>query len=198
MENLKIYNALKTVPEEAKKTILSGRLKGFTDVNPMYRIKKMTEIFGVCGFGWKYVVTNKWMETSPNGEIKTFVDIDLFVKIKDEWSCAIPGTGGSSFFSNEKNGTYTSDECYKMALTDAISVACKALGVCADVYWDKDNTKYDIYVCSDCGKEITGTKNKDGEIWSAKRVAEYATNRFGKPICVDCQKNKASKNTDGR
>ena len=29
-----------------------------------------------------------------------------------------------------------------MALTDAISVSCKALGVGADVYWDKDDTKY--------------------------------------------------------
>lgn len=30
-----------------------------------------------------------------------------------------------------------------MALTDALSVACKALGIAADVYWDKDKTKYD-------------------------------------------------------
>lgn len=30
-----------------------------------------------------------------------------------------------------------------MALTDAISVACKALGVAADVYWNMDATKYD-------------------------------------------------------
>ena len=44
--------------------------------------------------------------------------------------------------TNEKNGLYTSDECFKMALTDAISVACKALGIGADVYWDKDSTKY--------------------------------------------------------
>ena len=29
-----------------------------------------------------------------------------------------------------------------MALTDAISVACKALGMGADVYWEKDTTKY--------------------------------------------------------
>ena len=35
------------------------------------------------------------------------------------------------------------DECFKMALTDAISVSCKALGVGADVYWNKDRTKYD-------------------------------------------------------
>ena len=59
-----------------------------------------------------------------------------------EWSEAIQGIGGSSFVTNEKNGLYTSDECFKMALTDAISVACKALGIGADVYWDKDSTKY--------------------------------------------------------
>lgn len=76
-------------------------------------------------------------------EIAAFVDIDLFVKYNGEWSEAIPGTGGSSFVANEKNGLYVSDECFKMALTDAISVACKALGIAADVYWNEDNTKYD-------------------------------------------------------
>ena len=44
--------------------------------------------------------------------------------------------------ANEKKGLYVNDECYKMALTDAISVACKSLGIGADVYWNKDNTKY--------------------------------------------------------
>ena len=46
------------------------------------------------------------------------------------------------FVAKERNGLYTSDECYKMALTDAISVACKALGFGADVYWQADRTKY--------------------------------------------------------
>ena len=36
-----------------------------------------------------------------------------------------------------------SDEAYKMALTDAISIACKALGMAADVYFANDRTKYD-------------------------------------------------------
>jgi hypothetical protein len=30
-----------------------------------------------------------------------------------------------------------------MALTDAISVACKALGMSADIYFNKDRSKYD-------------------------------------------------------
>ncbi len=57
----------------------------------------------------------------------------------DEWSKPIQGTGGASYIAAEKNGLYTSDECYKMALTDAISVACKALGVGADIYWSADS-----------------------------------------------------------
>lgn len=32
--------------------------------------------------------------------------------------------------------------CYKMALTDALSVAMKALGVAADIYFERDVTKY--------------------------------------------------------
>jgi hypothetical protein len=29
-----------------------------------------------------------------------------------------------------------------MAYTDALSVSCKALGLAANIYWDKDTTKY--------------------------------------------------------
>lgn len=143
MENLDVYNRVKSVPETALKTIQAGRLKGKSDINPMWRIKTLTEVFGLCGIGWKYTITDKRVIPGGNNEIAAFVDIDLFVKYNGEWSEAIPGTGGSSFVANEKNGLYVSDECFKMALTDAISVACKALGIAADVYWNEDNTKYD-------------------------------------------------------
>lgn len=142
MNNLVIYDAVRAVPPTALKEIGAGRLKGKSDINPMWRIKALTEQFGVCGFGWKYVIADKKLEAGANGEIAAFVDINLFVKLNGEWSEAIPGTGGSSFVANESRGLYVSDECFKMALTDAISVACKALGVGADVYWDKDKTKY--------------------------------------------------------
>lgn len=144
MENLSIYNKLSITPPEARKEIAAGRLKGFTDINPMWRIKCLTENFGACGFGWKYVITSKRLEQGCKGQVSAFVDIDLFVKINDVWSEAIQGTGGSSFITEEKNGLYQSDECYKMALTDAISVACKALGMSADIYYQKDRSKYTV------------------------------------------------------
>ena len=51
----------------------------------------------------------------------------------------ITGHGGNSFLSENKNGVHTSDECYKMATTDALSVAMKMLGMGAEIYaghWD--------------------------------------------------------------
>lgn len=143
MENMEIYDRVKETPQTALKAILAGRLKGMSDINPMYRIMILTKMFGPCGFGWKYTINNKEIMDGANGEKIAIVDIDLYFKWNGEWSEAIPGTGGSSFIANERNGPYTSDECYKMALTDALSVACKALGVGADVYWSAGHSKYD-------------------------------------------------------
>lgn len=144
MENLRIYEEGRAVPENAKKQIVAGRLKGMTDINPMWRIKKLTEMFGPCGLGWYYEITEKWIDTSmANEEITASVRINLYYKLENEWSKPVVGIGGSKLVSSERSGPYTNDECYKMALTDAISVACKALGIGADVYWKKDNTKYD-------------------------------------------------------
>lgn len=143
MNNLELYDKFRKVPETAKKNISGGRLKGMTDINPMWRIKTLTEEFGICGFGWYYEITDKWIETSmAEDEITANVKINLYVKRDNEWSKPIVGIGGSMLVVNEKNGLYVNDECYKMALTDAISVACKSLGIGADVYWNKDNTKY--------------------------------------------------------
>lgn len=142
MGNMDIYNMVRDVPPEAQKIIDGGRLKGFTDISPMWRIEKLTEIFGPAGFGWYYEITEKRVEEGAEGEKTAFVDINLYVKRGNEWSKPIQGTGGSLFVAKEKGGMYTSDECFKMALTDAISVACKALGFGADIYANKYRGKY--------------------------------------------------------
>ena len=168
--DMSIYNAAREVPAEAQKTIGAGRLKGFTDINPQWRIQKLTELFGACGFGWKYTITDKRIIEGADGVQCAFVDIDLYVMDANTgaWSEAIPGTGGSSFVANEKSGKYTSDECFKMALTDAISVACKALGFGADVYWADGRTKYNPtkegeQTKQDEPKKQTKGKKQDGK-----------------------------------
>lgn len=145
MENMKIYNAVRNCPKEAQKPIQGGRLKGKTDINPMWRIKKLTELFGPCGFGWVTEIRRQWIESAPNTmERIANVEIALRVKWGGEWSEPIIGIGGAMFISYESSGKlYVDDECFKKAYTDAISVACKALGVAADIYWSADATKYD-------------------------------------------------------
>lgn len=140
-DNLKIYNVVKKVPKEAQRPITGGRLKGKTEINPMWRIKALTEQFGPCGIGWYYEVARQWLEPSGS-EVAAFVNIQLYIKVGDEWSKPISGVGGAMFVEQQKGGAYVSDECYKMATTDAISVACKQLGIGADVYWEADKTKY--------------------------------------------------------
>lgn len=222
-EKMQIYNAVREVPQQAKKPIIGGRMNGKTDINPMWRIRALTEQFGACGIGWYYEITNKWLEAGANGEVAAFVEINLYIKSEEGWSKPIVGIGGNSFIAKERSGLYTSDECYKMALTDALSVACKALGVGADVYWDSDPTKYSAkaaekaekaetkqkaapavvtettadksYNCVDCGKPFKSFTDKNGKEWSAGQAYHLAEsyNTDGKARCSECMKKAGTR-----
>lgn len=145
-ENMELYHLFRECPIEAQKAITAGRLKGKTDINPMWRIKRLTEVFGACGFGWTCKITQTWIEDSPETAEKTAnVRIELRVKYNGEWSEPIEGIGGAMFVEQERSGLHCDDDCYKKAYTDAISVACKALGIAADIYYAKDpDTKYAV------------------------------------------------------
>lgn len=141
--DIKTYDKLARPPADALKRISGGRLSGKTDINPQWRYRAMTEVFGLCGIGWKYTIDRQWLEEGSAGEYMAFVNISLYVKSGDTWSEAIPGTGGSMLVAKEKNGLYNSDEAYKMATTDALSVAMKMIGVAADIYAGRwDGSKY--------------------------------------------------------
>lgn len=138
-DNLKIWNAVKQPPKEALRPIQAGRLKGKSDINPQWRYQAMTEQFGPIGIGWYPVIVKEWTEPANGGQVFAFVDILLYVKIDGEWSNGIPGTGGSMLIVQETHGLHANDEAFKMAYTDALSVAMKMLGFASDVYaglWD--------------------------------------------------------------
>lgn len=142
-DNLQFWKTFDKPPANALKEIKAGRMSGKTDINPQWRYKAMTETFGPCGIGWKYTVDRKWIEPGAKDEKMAFVDVSVFIKVNNEWSEAIPGTGGSTLVAAEKSGFYNDDDAYKKALTDALSVAMKMLGVASEIYaggWD--GTKY--------------------------------------------------------
>ena len=172
--------------------------------------------FGPCGIGWYIEITGQWLETAPDGRVAAFCNINLYVKIEGEWTKPIPGTGGSLFVDIEKDKQRASDECYKMALTDAISVACKHLGFAADVYWEKGHTKYDAepdanfakdvdkkqttakaqnrpLICPDCGKEIKGVRLSNGTTVTVDEILEHGK-QFDLPRCYRCLKARFKQN----
>lgn len=148
-ENLKLYESMAEPPKSALKTINAGRLKGMSDINPQWRYRIMTEKFGICGIGWKYTIDKTWLEQGASGEVVANAQVSVYVRDPStkEWSDAIVGIGGSKFISNERQGAYTSDEAFKMAVTDAFSVALKFLGVAAAIYEGRwDGSKYSRFI----------------------------------------------------
>jgi hypothetical protein len=143
-DNMRFYGKVQDTPLEAQKSFNNGRFSG-TDINPMWRIKKLTEVFGPTGFGWWTQNINYIFQESPETkEIAVFCELELVVKDPEtgEESHPIYGVGGNTFVASRKAGLQSSDEAMKMAYTDALSIACKALGFSHDIYYSKDKTKY--------------------------------------------------------
>lgn len=143
-ENMNIFAQVCTTPKEAQKSFNNGRFSG-TDINPMWRIKKLTEVFGPSGIGWwTQNVKYERLHSDQTNEDMIMCSLELIYVDPEsgEQSKPVYGIGGNSFVAQRKNGPQCSDEAYKMAYTDALSIACKALGFSADIYYANDKTKY--------------------------------------------------------
>ena len=137
------YKKLSRPPIDALKQIGGGNLKNFTDINPQWRYEKMDEVYGPCGTGWKYEIARVWTEIAPDGQVMSFATVNVFTSNEGKWSDPIPGIGGSMIVEKDKNGIHPNDEGFKMAVTDALSVALKMLGMGADIYRGRwDGSKY--------------------------------------------------------
>lgn len=143
-QNMRFYGKVQDTPKEAQKPFNNGRFSG-TDINPMWRIKKLTEVFGPAGFGWwTQNVKYNFVDAEQTKETAVFCELELVVidpKTGTE-SHPIYGVGGNTFVAQRKSGPQSSDEAMKMAYTDALSIACKALGFSHDIYFQADRTKY--------------------------------------------------------
>lgn len=189
MTNTEIYNRVCQTPKEVTKEITAGRLKGFSDINPMWRIKKLTEIFGPCGIGWYTETVNTQIvdggtKIYKDGLTSTdkvlLMDILLYVKTEDGWSKGISGKGGATLVANETYSPFTDDDCTKKAETDALSSACKKLGFSADIYMGEDNGKYQTDDFSEDLFKKTITTSE------AKKIVSAAKEKWGPYAAENC------------
>lgn len=171
-KNLILWEQLRVVPDTAKRRIQGGHLSGKTDINPVWRMKTLTAVFGPCGIGWNIREVERWTNECA-GEVAAFVKVELKVCIDGKWTEPIEGTGGSKLCGKGR-GEGINDEAWKMATTDAISVACKSLGMAADVYFEKDaylGTKYEIQQPA-AAKKAAPSELSDEQYW--KMVEAFA------------------------
>jgi hypothetical protein len=191
-DNLKNWKKLSKPPEEALKKITGGRLSGKIDINPQWRIKVMTEVYGTCGIGWKFKIKKLWKEEGAK-ELMCFAKVNLYIKEKESWSEPIQGVGGSKLIQLEKGGLYNNDEGYKMAITDALSVAMKFLGVASEVYEGIYDTKYsntNEIRQNQTQKEMDFTKELTGEEEVCKKCgAKLEISKKGNKYCKCWFKN---------
>ena len=138
MKNLENWNRLATVPLSHLKTIQFGALKGKSDINPQWRYKAMTEVYGECGTGWSHRLVNSDVVDGANGEVLIFVEVAVSAGGKE-----FTGVGGNKIVVKDKNGLHSNDEAMKMAYTDALGTALKYVGVASEIYEGNfDGSKY--------------------------------------------------------
>lgn len=194
-ETMKLWDAVKQPPESALKKIGGGRLKGMTDISPQWRYEAITKQFGPCGLGWFYTITKTWTEDGNAGEICVFAEVSLQVC---QFSHAVTGIGGSKLIMSESSGLRTNDEAYKMAVTDALSVAFKMLGFGANIYAGKSEGSGSKYPTSNDSGNSSGGTDSDGEYTGPPK------DWSDMPECPECHKSgpdspvRKDKKTDGQ
>lgn len=181
-DNLHIYRQVSSVPEDAQKPFESSWGKTLTEINGMWRIQKLTELFGPCGEGWFTEVTRQERVDFPNGEVCVFTDINLYLKDTKtgRWSKPIRGTGGNRLVLKNADGLFIDDEAYKKAYTDALGIACKALGFGADIYWGRNDSKYDSGTATTASSSAKESDSKP-ETAAAPQKAETTESVKGLP-----------------
>ena len=158
--NRRFWDKLKDVTDT---TALKGFTRGGgftgTDINPTWRMERMTEVFGPIGWGWGYEVSNRRTETlktAKKGDVQVvFVTVRCWyvpVGEEPEW----PKTSGiadrrnpplNALWTGEQDGgtevNMAPDEVYKQAITDGFGKTSAQIGLASSIYRGKwDDSKY--------------------------------------------------------
>lgn len=147
-DNLKLWLcAEKTDPHFTKAFSRGGGFKG-TAINGTYVAKRLTELFGPCGQGWKIVIEDeKYVTGAPLTEtcnaVVHVVRGHLEYRTGDSWHATGPQYGQTEFVGRNKNGVFTDEEAPKKSITDLTGKLAVLLGVSADVHLGRyDDNKY--------------------------------------------------------
>jgi hypothetical protein len=130
--NLRIWNALgRTDPAHTKGFKRAGGFQG-TAIKPIWITQRLTEQFGPCGEGWGAEKPDFELVTAGE-EIMVYCTVTAWY-IDNGKQHFLYGIGGDRVQGKNKFGSFTDDEAFKKAFTDALGNAFKFIGVGADVH----------------------------------------------------------------
>lgn len=178
MDNMRIYNAGRAVPPGAVKKITAGAYgkAGLSDINPQWRIEKMTELFGPCGIGWTWQPEDIRME---DGLCLAHVTVRYREESGGAFSEPVHGYGGTVM------GRMNDDsDVLKSTFTDAVSNALRYIGIGADVWYkpgreateNQFDTKYSAPPKQSTVKPATAEQLRQiKELFTQERIAKMLT-----------------------
>jgi len=166
---LALWNRLyKTPKEHLKPFTRAGGFKG-TSIKPMYAIMRATEEFGPCGQGWGWDVHETRVD-----EGMVFCLVSVWYKIDGERCQTGAQWGGTQMRDHRGN---SSDECFKMSITDAVTKCLTYIGIGADVHMGQhDGDKYQAPTAAPGPAPKTNGKAPTTDpVAAAKQAIEKAT-----------------------
>lgn len=131
--NMSIWDGLCETDPKYVKDFDTGRFQG-SSINPQYKWKRLTEMFGPAGEGWG--IDQHSADIVPVGEEKLVcISVTGFYMKDGVRYLTPPGFGQNYIVKRNKYGDVAVDEdAYKKAFTDALGNAFKYIGLSADVY----------------------------------------------------------------
>jgi hypothetical protein len=133
-------------------TPMTGPFNG-TAVNPVYMIRKATELFGPIGIDWGYdIVEESFVEGQPFGVKEDGANVGncmVHILRLSFWYTSggrigrFEQFGQTSFIGVNSFGVYTDGDVKKKSLTDALTKCLSYIGIAADVHMGRfDDSSY--------------------------------------------------------
>ncbi len=166
MGHMDIWSALEKTDPNYTKTFKRGGGFSGTAINGTYIVRRLTETFGPCGKGWRFVIEDERIEdghTLAKGD-KARVHIvrgHLAYMMEGTWYETSPQFGQTMLVSQNKHGVFTDEEAPKKSITDCISKCAVLLGIGADIHLGlfDDNKYVNTRLAEEAAKKNGGAGN---------------------------------------
>lgn len=141
-KNNQLWDALFKTDPQFVKPITGKPYKG-SSPDPMWVVKRMTEVFGPCGKGWGFNILEDRFEKFGDHETLHIAKLRIWY-VMDGDQCFIEQFGQTRAAYVTSKGTFSVDEdAPKKSVTDALVKAASYLGLCADIFTGRwDDSKY--------------------------------------------------------